>query len=85
MHAAVCAHVQDQHGFYNEEMAEAQAPAHLSFLYDVGKLPSPDEAVVGRDQEETVSAVQGRGSGLHQPGLNMAPAWHKRHGDDTEL
>lgn len=50
----------------------------LVLLDDVGKLSGPDEAVVRRDEEETVAAVQGGRSGLHQPGLDVPTAWGKK-------
>ena len=48
---------------------------HLVLLDDVGELSGPDEAVVWRDEQETVAAVQGGRSGLHQPGLDVPSAW----------
>lgn len=46
-------------------------------LDDIGKLSSPDEAVVWRDEQETIAAVQGGHSGLHQPGLDVPSAWFR--------
>lgn len=49
----------------------------LVLLDDVGKLSGPHEAVVRRDEQETVAAVQGGRSGFYQPGLDVPPAWIK--------
>ena len=52
-----------------------ESQANLVPLDDVGKLSGPDEAVVRRDEQETIAAVQGGRSGLHQPGLDVPSAW----------
>lgn len=46
----------------------------LVLLDDVGELSGPHEAVVWRDEQETVAAVQGGRSGFYQPGLDVPPA-----------
>lgn len=57
-------------------MIEALRPdSYLAFLYDVGELPDPDEAVVRSDEQEAVSAVQRGRSGLHQPDLDVSSPW----------
>lgn len=38
---------------------------YFAFLYDIGELSDPDEAVVWGDEQEAVSAVQRGSSGLH--------------------
>lgn len=49
----------------------------LVLFDDVGEFSGPDEAVVWRDEQETIPTVQGGRSGLHQPGLNVPSAcWY---------
>ena len=48
---------------------------YLVLLNDVGELSCPDKAVVWRDEQETIAAVEGGRSGLHQPGLHVPSAW----------
>ena len=55
----------------------------LVLFDDIGEFSSPDEAVVWRDEQETIPTVQGGRSGLHQSGLNVPSAcWYmgrKKH------
>lgn len=48
---------------------------YLCFLDDVGKLSTPHEAVLWRDEKEAVSAVERAGRGLHQAHLHVSAPW----------
>lgn len=55
--------------------AALQSHTHFVLFDDVGKLSGPDEAVMRRDEQEAIAAVEGGRSGLHQPGLDVPSAW----------
>lgn len=52
---------------------------YLGFLDDIGKLPAPQVAVFGRDEEEAVPAVKRSGRRLYQTHLDVPPACGQRH------
>lgn len=61
--------------FCNHCFAALRVVTHLALLNNIGKLSDPDEAVLWRDEQETVAAIQGGCSRLHQSGLDVPAAW----------
>lgn len=57
---------------------------HLGPLLLVGELSAPQDAVLGRDQQEAVSAVQRPRRRLHQAHLDMPPTCRHRNQRSTQ-
>lgn len=50
---------------------------HFGLFDNICKFSNPDKAMMGCDQKEAVTTVQGRSSRLNQSGLNMPSTWLK--------